>query len=283
MRFLKMKRILGFFLLILTACSSNDKTIKVKGSDTEVNLAVDLAENFYEVNPDFGVAISGGGSGLGIASLLNGQVDIANSSRPLNAEEDSLFKVRGIKIRTVVFAEDATAFVVQRSFPLDSIDIYSLKKILSGQYKTWTQVTGNKMPVNIYGRQSNSGTHSFVSKKLKIQFSRDAKEMNGNAQIIEGVKMDASGIGYVGAGYILHDGKDQAIKVLKITEKIGQPAVSPLDKKAIMARKYYFQRPLYQFIPSTSWKKVASFVGFEKGESGQRIIRSSGYYILSPQ
>jgi phosphate transport system substrate-binding protein len=93
--------------------------------------------------------------------------------------------------------------------------------------------------------------------------------------------MDASGIGYVGAGYIFHDGKDQPIKVLKITAKIGKPAVSPLDEQAIMQRRYYFQRPLYQFIPATSWNKVAAFIAFEKGPTGQQIIKTSGYYILS--
>lgn len=105
--------------------------------------------------------------------------------------------------------------------------------------------------------------------------------MNGNAQILEGIKTDASGIGYVGVGYILHSGASQPIKVLKITEKIGQVAVSPLDKQAIMARRYYFQRPLYQFIPETSWKKVAAFIAYEKGTAGKKIIQSSGYYIIA--
>ena len=276
-----MKYMFFLCMVCLCACSSNNKAIKVKGSDTEVNLAVDLAENFYKVNDDFSVAISGGGSGLGIASLLNGQVDIANSSRPLNAEEDSLFKLRGIQIKTVIFAEDATAFIVSKDFPLDSIDVPSLKKILTGEYKTWKPITGKSTPVNIYGRQSNSGTHSFVSKKLKIQFSRDAKEMNGNAQIMEGIKMDDSGIGYVGAGYILHGVKDQSVKVLKITEKQGQPAISPMDEKAIQEKRYYFQRPLYQFIPLKSWDKVSAFIDFEKGPEGRKIITESGYYIIT--
>jgi phosphate transport system substrate-binding protein len=270
--------LLAFFLV---SCANNSKSIKVKGSDTEVNLAVTLAENFYKVNDEFSLAISGGGSGLGIASLLNGQTDIANSSRPLNADEDSLFKVRNIKVRTVIFAEDATAFMVQKSFPLDSIDVGTLTRILNGEYKSWKPVTGRDMPVNIYGRQSNSGTHSFIRKKLKIEFSRDAKEMNGNAQILEGIKTDASGIGYVGVGYILHNGVNQPVKVLKITEKIGQAAISPLDKQAIMARRYYFQRPLYQFIPETSWKKVAAFIAYEQGTAGKKIIQSSGYYIIA--
>lgn len=278
-----MKYVFLLCAILLCSCSSNNKAIKVKGSDTEVNLAVDLAENFYKVNDDFSVAISGGGSGLGIASLLNGQVDIANSSRPLNAEEDSLFKIRGIRIKTVIFAEDATAFIVGKDFPLDSIDVPSLKKILSGEYKTWRPVTGKNTPVNIYGRQSNSGTHSFVSKKLKIQFSRDAKEMNGNAQIMEGIKMDDSGIGYVGAGYILHGVQDQSVKVLKICEQPGQLSVSPMDEKAIQEKRYYFQRPLYQFIPVTSWEKVSAFIDFEKGPEGRKIIQDSGYYIIAHQ
>lgn len=268
-------------LLLLMGCSNSDKAIKVKGSDTEVNLAVKLAENFYIENPDFSVAISGGGSGLGIASLLNGQADIANSSRPLNPEEKQLFAEREIVLRTVVFAEDATAFIVQKNFPLDSIDLNSLRNILSGNYQSWKPVTGQNLPVNIYGRQSNSGTHSFVRQKLGIQFSPNAKEMNGNAQIIEGIKMDPSGIGYVGAGYILQDGRNQPVKALKITPEIGKPAISPLDKHAIAEKRYYFQRPLFQFIPESSWKKVAAFVAFERDSIGRRLIQESGYYIIN--
>ena len=270
-----------FFLLLLTSCTSKNKAIKVKGSDTEVNLVVTLAEHFYKVNTDFSVAISGGGSGLGIASLINGQADIANSSRPLNNDEIRLFKAKGIALKTIVFAEDATAFIVNKNFPLDSIDIPTLSNILNGEFKSWKPLTGKDLPVNIYGRQSNSGTHSFVSKKLNIEFSRDAKEMNGNAQIMEGIKMDASGIGYVGAGYLMNGTNGLSVKVLKIMAKAGTPAVSPLDNHAIIEERYYFQRPLYQFIPVTSWDKVSAFIDFEKGPVGERLIRESGYYIIN--
>ncbi|WP_040626837.1 PstS family phosphate ABC transporter substrate-binding protein [Mucilaginibacter paludis] len=275
-----MRYLLCLLIILLVSCSDAGKFIKVKGSDTEVKLAVSLAENFYKVHADFSVAISGGGSGLGIASLLNGQTDIANSSRPLNAEEIVLLKAKGIPIRTVIFAEDATAFIVHKDFPLDSIDVMSLAKVLNGQYKTWKPLTGKDIQINIYGRQSNSGTHSFIRSKLKIEFSRDAKEMNGNAQIVEGIKHDRSGIGYVGAGYILNNGTEQPIKVLKIIAKPGSIAISPLDIKAIAAHQYYFQRPLYQFIPLTSWNKVSAFIDFEKSAAGQKIITTSGYYII---
>jgi phosphate transport system substrate-binding protein len=269
-----MRYSLCFFLILLLSCSTKQKAVKIKGSDTEVNLAVVLAEHFYKTNGQHSLSISGGGSGLGIASLLNGQADMANSSRPLSDEEKALFKKRGIDLKTVVFAEDATAFIVHKDFPGDTISVKTLTDILSGKTKQWPD---NK-PVNIYGRQNNSGTYSFVQKKLNIQFSSDAKEMNGNAQIIEGIKSDESGIGYVGAGYISEKG-GQGIKVLKISDS-GQAAISPLDSVAISQHKYFFQRPLYQFIRSTVYDKVAPFIDFEKSPQGQQIIRDAGYYII---
>jgi phosphate transport system substrate-binding protein len=277
-----MKHLLGPILLIfLAACGGENRAIKVKGSDTEVNLAVSLAEAFYSVNDDFSLAISGGGSGLGIASIINGQADIANSSRPLSKSEIALFKEKGIKIRTVVFAEDATAIIVNKSFPMDSIDVATLGKIFDGTYKSWKPVTGQDIPVTLYGRQSNSGTHSFIKKKLDIRFSDEAKEMNGSAQIMGSVKSDHTGIGYIGAGYLLQNAEQLAVKALKIYEKAGDPAVSPMDRKAILEGRYFLQRPLYQFIPEESWEKVSAFIDFEKSAKGQEIIQDSGYYIVN--
>lgn len=268
--------------LLLLGCSESKETIKIKGSDTEVNLAVRLAEEFHKEDPTYIVSISGGGSGLGIASLLNGEADIANSSRTLNNAEDSLFRNRKMQLDTFVFAEDAIAFVVSASCPLDSVSVDELGKILSGVYTSWKPLTGEDLPINIYGRQSNSGTHSFIKQKLKIEFSAHAKEMNGNAQIMEAVKVDKSGIGYVGAGYVLGaaTSSDNIVKVLKIAAPGGK-AISALDETAILNNQYFFQRPLYQFIRKASAEKVASFIAFEKSAAGLAIIKSSGYYPVN--
>jgi phosphate transport system substrate-binding protein len=271
-----------FIFCLLIGCSESKETIKIKGSDTEVNLTALLAENFHKVNPSFIVSISGGGSGLGIASLLNEQADIANSSRALNPFESALFKQRNIQLDTFVFAEDAIAFVVPTSSPLDSITVDELSKILSGAYSNWSLITGKDIPINIYGRQSNSGTYEFVKQKLKIEYSNKAKEMNGNAQIIEAIKKDTSGIGYVGAGYVSRGGdvSEHAVKVIKVAAAKGKKAVSPLDENAINKNEYFFQRPLYQFIKKQSSQKVASFIAFEKSEQGTTIIKQSGYYSM---
>lgn len=263
-------------IIIFSACAGRNNTIKIKGSDTEVNLAVQLAENFHKENPFIFISISGGGSGLGIASLLNGTGDIANSSRNINDEEISLFHARNLNLDSFVFAQDAVAFVVSKDLPVDSINLGDLSKILNGTFKNWSAVSGKNLPVNIYGRQSNSGTHEYICKRLGIEFSPYAKQMNGNAQILESVRADNSGIGYVGAGYINH-GVNNGIKILSIyTEK--EKAISPLDKEMISEGKYFFQRPLYQYYKSDSYSRIRPFLEFEKSIAGQNIIKTAGYF-----
>lgn len=274
-----MKLLLLSLLLFFSSCTRDNKTIKVKGSDTEVNLAVLLAESFHDENDQLLVSISGGGSGLGIASLLNGTADIANSSRSVNQGELALFEDKAIQLDSFIFAQDAIAFVVSDELPLDSIHTTNLARILSGEYKNWSKLTSEDIPINIYGRQSNSGTHEFVKTILKINFSPYAKQMNGNAQILEAIKSDNSGIGYVGAGYVMK-GSNNGIKILNIYTT-NSPAISPLDAAKIASGDYFFQRPLFQYYKTRDYQKVKPFLDFQKTETGARIINSSGYYPLN--
>jgi phosphate transport system substrate-binding protein len=128
------------FLIVLWSCSSKTDTIKIKGSDTEVNLAVLMAEQFYTENQAVLISVSGGGSGLGIASLLNGNTDIANASRSMKAEEFSLFQKSNIELDSFVFAQDAIAFVVSDQLPIDSINTSDIAHILSGDYQNWAKL-----------------------------------------------------------------------------------------------------------------------------------------------
>jgi len=275
-----MKYYLLCLIVLQISCARDSDTIKIKGSDTEVNLAVQLAESFHKINSGVFVSISGGGSGLGIASLLNGTADVANSSRSIKNEEIDLFKKMGSPIDSFVFAQDAIAFVVAGDLPIDSINVEELTNILSGTNKNWLPLTHKNMPINIYGRQSNSGTHDFIKKKLKIDFTPYAKQMNGNAQILEAIKADHSGIGYVGAGYVANGG-NKGIKVLLICPEKNQRAVSPLDAAMIAAGKYYFQRPLFQYYKAASYDKIKPFIDFEKSDEGKKIIQSAGYYPVN--
>ncbi|TXF79469.1 PstS family phosphate ABC transporter substrate-binding protein [Chryseobacterium sp.] len=271
-----MKYVMPLLMIVLSACSSGHETVKIKGSDTEVNLSVLLAEQFHRTNSSLLVSVSGGGSGLGFASLLNGNTDIANSSRSIKKEEVNMFRHQNIEIDSFVFAQDAIAFVVSDQLGIDSISTATLSRILSSAYTDWSLVTNTTMPITIYGRQSNSGTHDYVKDILNIKFSPYAKQMNGNAQILEAIKADASGIGYVSAGYILNGNAD-GLKILTVYDG-KERAISPLDTEAIASGEYFFQRPLFQYYRKSNYQKIKPFLDFEKSAAGAKIIRQSGYY-----
>jgi phosphate transport system substrate-binding protein len=275
-------RYLYFLTILWGACTDAGHTIKIKGSDTEVNLSVRLAEAFHQQDKQTFVSISGGGSGLGIASLLNGTADVANSSRSINEEELLLFKKQNIRLDSFIFAQDAVAFIVSDKTNLNEIDIKSLAKILSGEISNWNQIINQNEVINIYGRQSNSGTYEYVKKILNIKFSPQAKQMNGNAQIIEAIKADPSGIGYVGAGYVMGENR-KGIKVLSIYENDRNQSISPFDTEKISTGNYIFQRPLFQYYKAADFEKVKPFLAFEQSQKGADIIQQSGYYPTLPQ
>lgn len=136
---------------------------------------------------------------------------------------------------------------------------------------------GEIVELNFYKHELKIGTHEYVRQKLSIEYSRYAKEMNGNAQILEAIKNDHSGIGYVGAGYLIHGGTKE-IKVLKIIGAKGKSAVSPLDSDKIAQDKYLFQRLLFQYFKKSSKQKIQLFIDFEKTADGIAIIKEAGYY-----
>lgn len=263
--------------VFLLSCAQDTSTIKIKGSDTEVNLVVLLAESFRKVDDEVFVSISGGGSGLGIASLINGTADIANSSRSITKNEIDLFVNKKILIDSFVFAQDAIAFVVASDLPIDSISTKDLSDLLSGKQMNWLTLTKKNLPINIYGRQSNSGTHDFIKKKLGIEFTPYAKQMSGNAQILEAIRADHSGLGYVGAGYVSHS-NNKGIKTLSIFTPEDRSPISPLDSIMIAKGKYFFQRPLFQYYKKESYEKIKPFLLYENSKEGKKIIKASGYY-----
>jgi phosphate transport system substrate-binding protein len=271
-----------YIVISLCACERHVPSLRIKGSDTEVNLVLLLAEAFHQNHPGVSMSVSGGGSGLGIASLLNGQADIANSSRPMNAFEKELFAKKRLKVIPFEFAQDALVILVHKENPIDSLTIDEMGAIFSGKKTTWDHMS-DKQKITIYGRQNNSGTHAYLKHKLDIEFSDKAKEMNGNAQIIEAIKSDKSGIGYVGAGYVLTGGKinSDGFKVLRLSEKNGHLAYSPTDSIAVREKKYALQRPLYQYILAQSYERAKPFLEFEKSQVGLTIIEHNGYFKIA--
>lgn len=277
-----MNRICGFLLiLVLLSCSKRQvESITVKGSDTEVNLVLQLAEAYMDTDAAVSISITGGGSGVGIAALLNRKTDIANSSRELSQPEILMANERGVHISPHIFAADAIAILVHPAVGLDSLSLSDLGKIYAGEITDWQQVGGKPGGISLYGRQSNSGTFIYFREKvLGKDFSPALKQMNGTAQIIEAVKNDAGGIGYAGLGYVADPNGTprEGFNVLKISAKRGEKAYSPMNLDDIKAGFYPLTRPLFQFTDGLPTGKTLAFLEFEKSETAQKIIQKNGY------
>ncbi len=269
---------------ILLSCETPPagyQSITVKGSDTEVNVALSLAETFMATDPAVSIAVTGGGSGAGIAALINNKTDIANASRPIKPEEIELAKQRQIVPLPIIFAIDALAIAVHESLPLDSLTVQQLGAIFSGKITNWRAVGGPDLVISLYGRQSNSGTFVyFRDSVLQSDYATSLKQMNGTAQIVEAMKQDRAGVGYVGAGYVLKE-KNNGIKVLKIKRNAGAPAISPLETANILNGTYALVRPLFQYTNGAPSGKLREFLEFGLGAEGQRIVAENGYFPIS--
>ncbi len=264
---------MGLFCTQLFAVSG--KMIQVKGSDTMVNTVQVLAEKYMAKNPGKAVSVTGGGSGTGIAALLNGTCDIANSSRDIKDKEKTAAKS---KVSEITIAIDGLSIIVNKSNKIASLTIEQLGKIFRGDVKNWKEVGGSDTLISLYGRQPNSGTFDFFREHvLKSDYSKQVREMNGNAQIVESVKMTASGIGYVGTGYT-KNAKD--FKVLSIAKAVGEKAYKPTYSD-VEKKLYPIARPLYQYISGDITEEVKNFVAYELSPEGQKIIEKEGFFPIN--
>src|SRR5690554_1856501 len=176
---------------------------EIKGSDSEVNLVTALVEAYADRNEQAQFSVSGGGSGTGIAALINKQTDIANSSRPLKEQEISDAKAQGVEPVPIVFSMDGVAVIVNATNDIEQLTVDQIGRIFAGEITNWQEVGGADSDITLYGRQSSSGTFSyFMERVVKADYSQNMKQMNGNSEIVESVTNDANSIGYVALGYI---------------------------------------------------------------------------------
>lgn len=277
-------------LALLVACSGGSEPaaptaapsapakteIVIKGSDSEVNVVQRLAEAFMKTRPEVVISVTGGGSGTGIAALIDGSCTLANSSRALKGEEKVMALEKKVTPTAFSFATDGLAVFVHPSNPVTQLDLDQVGKVFRGEVADWKDVGGTAGPISLYGRQSNSGTYDyFKANAVKGEFSPTVKEMNGSAQIVEAVSADAQAIGYSAAGYVL--GKP-GVKVLALVVD-GQP-VSPADEAAVLSGRYPLARPLFQYMNGTPTGALKDFLRFEASPEGQAIVKEMGFYPI---
>jgi phosphate transport system substrate-binding protein len=260
------------------------KMIQIKGSDTMVNLAQILAEEYMGKNPGTPIAVLGGGSGTGITGLINQTCDIANHSREWKPKEIDQAWEKGVTPRPFVVSVDGLSIVVNEKNPIDQLTMAQVGALYRGEIKSWKVLGDFPKPVSLYGRQSNSGTYVFMQEFVlgNKNYSPDMKEMNGNAQIIEGLLQDEGAVGYVGVGYLFDENHKirRGLKVLRISKEPNGPGYMPTDKAAVESGAYPISRPLYMATNGKPKGDVAKFLAWVVGPEGQAIVEREGFFTI---
>lgn len=261
------------------------QNITVKGSDTMVLLAQKWAEVYQTGNPGVAIQVTGGGSGTGIAALINGTCNIANSSRDLKGSERKLALSSGTEIHEYAVGLDAICVVVNAANPVDQLTTEQLRRIYTGGINGWREVGGGSGSIIRYSRENSSGTYAFMKEHIlkNKDYAPDCQTMPGTAAVADAVAKDVNGIGYGGVAYFL---TRTDCKVLRIQGE-GGAAVSPvsadgkaIDYPVIYSREYPIARYLYCYTPGAPKGQVKTYLDWILGPAGQQIVKAEGYIPL---
>lgn len=249
-----------------------NRNLTVKGSDTMVLLGQRWAEAFMKANPDMSVQVTGGGSGTGLAALVNGTTDIALSSRSIKPSEAQQVQARHrTEAREIPVARDGVTFYVHESNPVTALSVAQLKAIYLGDLTRWSQVGGLDEPIVLHSRENSSGTYVFVKERVlgDEDFSPSTLSLPGTAAVVNAVSKEKNGLGYGGAAYA------KGIKELNILEG-GRPIAPSAEN--IQSGQYPLSRDLFFYVRGTPGGVTQAFIDFALSPEGQQLVTQVGYY-----
>jgi len=251
--------------------------IQVKGSDTLVNAAQKVAEEFMKEYPHIFVAITGGGSGVGIAALINKTCDVTTASREMKPKEIELAQKRGVFPKEFVVAYDGVAIIANKSNPVDKLTIEDLHKIFTGKATSWKEFGGKDLPIVTLSREVSSGTHIYFKEEVvqlgkkgsSEEFSRETLLLTSSQAIVEEVAANESAIGYLGMGYV----SDRTKPLL--VAKGGE--FYPPDVNNVIKKTYPLSRPLYFYTNGEPQGITRLFIDFALSHKGQQQFTETGF------
>ncbi|MCZ2095531.1 MAG: phosphate ABC transporter substrate-binding protein [Anaerolineae bacterium] len=259
------------------------RAIQNKGSDTLVNVALAWAEGYQKVAPDVAIAVTGGGSGTGIAALINGTVDIANASRDIKPDEIEAARAQGIEPVEFTVAIDALAVIIHHDNPVDQLTLPQLSDIFTGRITNWKEVGGRDAPIVLVSRESNSGTHVyFLEEVIRLGdsdntdiFAASTLMMPSSVGITSEVSRNVNAIGYDGLGYVT-----DSEKVVAIARDGASPYVLPSVETAADG-SYALSRNLYMITAGQPTGAIADYLGWILSPEGQAIVADLGFVPIS--
>jgi phosphate transport system substrate-binding protein len=244
--------------------------LTTSGSTTVLPIAQAEAEAFMKVNKEADITVSGGGSGVGIAALIDSSTDVANASRSIKSKEIVLAKQKGVNPVGTIIANDGIAIVVNNGNKATSLTLSQLKSIYSGEITKWSQVGGSDDTIVVISRDSASGTfevfNELVLKGAKLR--TDSLMQASNKEIAETVAKTPGAIGYVGLGYLSAD-----LKALSIDGVIPSEAT-------VLNGTYKLARPLYMYTNGEPSATAKSFIDFILSAQGQQIVKATGFVVI---
>lgn len=293
-------KIINLFIIVFAAgflfwgCKRKDDvqktTISVKGSDTMVNLSQKWAEVYMQNNPNISIQVTGGGSGTGVAALLNGTTDIANSSRELKESELNQAEQKGINPNTFEVALDGIAVIVHPDNPLTELTMQQVSDIFTGKITNWKQIGGSDAVMTLYGRENSSGTYEFFrehvlgknERGILNDYARNTQVLQGTAALGEAIARDRRGIGYGGVGYFA---ERTDIKIIAIKENNDAEAIYPskdgkVNYEDIWSGAYSISRYLYCFTDGQPKPEAQAFLDFIISSEGQELVKQMEYIPL---
>ena len=277
-------------VLALSACGSESKrsqsdntvdsvTLTNRGSDTIVNLALAWAEAYHIVYPDVSISVTGGGSGTGIAAMINGTVDIANASRKMKDKEISNAKDNGFVPLEYVIARDGVAVIVHPQNPVNRLTLQQLSDIFSGKVTNWIDVGGEDRPIVCLSREVNSGTHVYFletvvrmgNKKDETFFAPSTLLLPSSEGIISEVSHNPNAIGYDGLGYVT-----EAVKTIAVAPDYTSPYISPTIENVIN-NSYPISRSLYMYVSGEPTGYTKDYIDWIYSSEAQLIVKELGF------
>src|SRR3990170_4041400 len=244
-----------------------------------VNLAPARAEAYQGIYPDVRISVTGGGSGTGIASLINGTADIANASRAMKAEERAEAESNGIQPVEIPVARDAIAVIVHPDNPVESLTLQQISDIYSGKITNWKEAGGEDRPIVLLSRETNSGTHVYFLEEVvrlgdsqnKTLFSADTLLLPSSEGIIAEVSDNPNAIGYDGLGYVTPQ-----VKMLAVTASADKPYVLP-SVESVNNGQYPISRDLYMYTRADAPQTVLEYLAWIVSPEAQKIVTRLGF------
>ncbi len=271
-----MKKLIALLALTSILTASAQKVV-LKGSDTVLPLAQKEAEKYMKANPLKPITVVGGGSGVGIAALMDGTTDIAMSSRKLKMDERLKLQDAGKSVKETIICYDALSIIVNPSNKVGKLTRQQIEGIYTGKIKNWKEVGGDDMTIVVYARETSSGTYEFFKEFVmnRKNYASNVLNMPATGAIIQSVGQTKGAIGYVGFAYVNNEVKDIAVSYDN-----GKNYILA-SKETAKNKTYPIVRPLYFYYPTAKENYVKPFLNYVISPEGQKTVDEVGYIPLS--